>query len=101
VLWKRTNKEQIRLQKKAPMRLCVVCRQSKEKKDLIRIVKAEDGKLLVDETGRMPGRGAYLCAEDDCIDKAYHTKVLMKSLRTGLDEDSYAALKRIVARRAL
>lgn len=89
------------MQKKVPMRMCVVCRQSKEKKDLVRVVKEEDGALLVDEVGRMAGRGAYLCADEGCIDKAYGTKVLMKSLRTGLSEENYAALKRIVERRAL
>lgn len=87
------------MQKKIPMRMCVVCRQSKPKKELVRVLKQEDGSLLLDETGKMQGRGAYICLDRLCIEKAHDTKVLAKTLHTQLGEENYLKLKRIVEQR--
>ncbi len=50
-----------------PQRMCVVCRKMKDKDELIRAVKSKDGELRVDKSGKLPGRGAYVCREGDCI----------------------------------
>jgi predicted RNA-binding protein YlxR (DUF448 family) len=52
--------------KHVPQRSCVACRQVKSKRELIRVVRAPDGKILVDETGKANGRGAYLCRDRAC-----------------------------------
>lgn len=49
-----------------PQRMCVVCRQMKEKQQLLRVVKNKDGEFKVDESGKLPGRGAYVCREGSC-----------------------------------
>jgi predicted RNA-binding protein YlxR (DUF448 family) len=85
--------------RKMPMRMCVVCRQSKPKRELIRIMKAADGTIRIDESGKGQGRGAYICADVACIDRAYKTKALQKSMRTALSEESYEGLKRIAGGR--
>jgi hypothetical protein len=52
--------------RKAPQRTCVACREVKNKRDLIRIVRMPDGKVNIDPRGRLPGRGAYICSSPDC-----------------------------------
>ncbi len=56
--------------KKIPMRMCITCRERLPKKELIRIVATEDGEVTVDPTGKMPGRGAYVCKNPECLEKA-------------------------------
>ena len=51
-----------------PLRMCVVCRQMKPKEDLLRITK-KDGEFSVDVSGKLPGRGAYICKGNDCREK--------------------------------
>lgn len=65
----------------APERMCVVCRQMKNKSALIRIVKNKDGEISYDPTGKMPGRGAYLCATRECFDRLPKTKGFERSLK--------------------
>ena len=81
--------------KKIPMRMCVSCRERFAKKDLIRIVAQADGTVTVDPTGRMPGRGAYVCHNPECMKKAgdnsqfdrgLHRKVDPEEIRQGLDQ---------------
>lgn len=88
-------------QKKIPMRMCVVCRQSKPKAELVRILKTEDGGVLADGTGKLPGRGAYICADEKCMERAYGTKVLQKTIRAKMDEQTYDELKKVIAERGL
>ena len=52
--------------KKIPMRMCVACREMKPKKDLIRVVKTADG-IRLDKTGKLAGRGAYVCNDKECV----------------------------------
>ena len=56
---------------KIPQRMCVGCRQMMPKKDLIRIVKSPEGVISVDDRGKAPGRGAYICHNQECLNKAY------------------------------
>lgn len=79
--------------RKIPQRMCVGCRQMMPKKELIRIVKSPEGVISVDDKGKAPGRGAYLCKSLDCLDKAYKAKLLEKNLDTQINEDVFAQLK--------
>ena len=75
-------------ERKIPMRKCVGCMTSKEKKELVRIAGFE-GQLSVDLTGRAKGRGAYLCkANPDCWEKAYKRKALERSLGMAVSDDA-------------
>jgi uncharacterized protein len=72
--------------KKIPMRRCMGCNISKPKKELIRIVRMAGGGVSVDLTGKTNGRGAYVCRDRSCIQKAIKTKRLEKSLETAVPE---------------
>lgn len=72
--------------KPLPRRTCVACRQTKAKKDLIRVVRTPRGEIEIDETGRKDGRGAYICATRECMNKAMkgsHLEHTLKSSITG------------------
>ena len=56
--------------KKIPQRMCVGCREMREKRQLIRIVRTAEGDAVLDRTGKMSGRGAYLCPESECLTKS-------------------------------
>lgn len=86
------------MQKKVPMRMCVACRNMKPKKELLRIVKNEDAQAQMDKTGRMPGRGAYVCASKACVSKAAKQKQLERALECSVSKE---LLEEIEARIAL
>ena len=67
--------------RKIPMRTCIGCRQSKDKKELIRVVRNKENQVFVDLTGKQNGRGAYICADADCLEKAVKNKGLEKTLK--------------------
>ncbi|NPV71272.1 MAG: YlxR family protein [Firmicutes bacterium] len=71
--------------RKVPQRTCVGCQSVKAKKELIRIVRTPDGIIDVDATGKKSGRGAYLCADSACLDKAVKGKRLEKALGVAVD----------------
>ena len=85
-------------QKKIPMRTCVVTREQFEKKDLIRVVKNNEGNVFVDETGKANGRGAYIKKDLEVLEKAKKTKALDKHLETTISEEVYEELKNIIER---
>lgn len=87
--------------KKIPVRLCVACRQPKAKKEMLRIVKSPEGILKYDPTGKAQGRGAYICPEIECLDKAKKTKALERALDYPLTEELYNEVKRVILRRAI
>ena len=68
--------------KKIPQRTCLGCNEAKPKNELIRIVKQSDGKIFVDKTGKAEGRGAYICNNVECLEKAIKSKRLSKSFET-------------------
>ncbi|MET3616519.1 putative RNA-binding protein YlxR (DUF448 family) [Peptoniphilus olsenii] len=80
--------------RKIPMRSCIGCREQKAKKDLIRIVKNKDNEVFVDRTGKANGRGAYLCDDINCLDKAIKTKALNRSFSMDINENVYEELKK-------
>ena len=67
--------------RKIPQRMCVGCKEMKDKSQLIRIVKTPDGIVELDPTGKRSGRGAYLCPSSACLQRAYKTKALQKALQ--------------------
>ena len=72
--------------KKIPMRKCVGCQEMKEKKSLIRVVKTAEGDIILDDTGKKNGRGAYICKSLECFKKAKKTKALERSLGVSVSE---------------
>ena len=80
--------------KKKPQRQCVGCRESKDKKDLIRVVKTPEGNIVLDRTGRQNGRGAYLCDSEECLKKARKSNSFSRSFRMNIAEEIYEELER-------
>ena len=81
--------------KKIPTRTCTGCRQVKNKKDLIRVVRDKEGNVFVDVTGRQNGRGAYNCPNEECLEKAVKNKGLEKTLKISqISEEVYQQLKK-------
>ena len=81
--------------KKIPTRTCTGCRQVKNKKDLIRVVRDKKGNVFVDVTGRQNGRGAYICPNEECLEKAVKNKGLEKTLKISqISEEVYQQLKK-------
>ena len=80
--------------KKIPQRQCVGCREMKDKKALLRVVKAPDGSVSLDFGGQMNGRGAYLCPDPECLKKALRSKALDRSLEVTIPEDVYHRLEK-------
>ena len=80
-----------------PQRTCVACRTTGAKRGLVRIVRGSNGNIEVDETGKKPGRGAYLCRASDCWDAALKRKVLEYALKTPITVEDKAALQAFAA----
>ena len=83
--------------RRIPTRSCVACRTSRPKRELLRVVRTPDGRVAVDDTGRVAGRGAYLCRDDACITRAIDRGALARALETTippeLREELMAGLK--------
>ncbi len=79
--------------KKLPQRTCIGCGTKKDKNDLIRIVKNKQGEISIDKTGKLSGRGAYICDNAECLEKAIKSKRLEKSFETKIDASVYEELK--------
>lgn len=67
-------------QRKIPMRMCVGCRELKPKRELLRVVRTPQEEITVDSTGKMSGRGAYVCKSMECLQKAMKTHQLERAL---------------------
>ena len=68
------------MQKKIPQRQCMGCRERKAKREMIRVVRGTDGNVCLDFGGKMNGRGAYICPNPECLNKARRSKALERSL---------------------
>ena len=79
--------------KKIPLRTCVGCKEVKPKKELIRVVKQADGKIMLDFTGKANGRGAYLCPSADCLAQAIKTKRLSREFECEIPKEVYDDLQ--------
>ncbi len=83
--------------KKIPMRMCVGCREMKPKRELIRVVRSPEGEVSMDPVGKKPGRGAYVCRDEACLNRALKQKQLERVLETQLTEDVVASLRQTLA----
>ena len=79
--------------RKIPMRMCVGCREMKPKKELLRVVKPQDGDARIDRTGKASGRGAYVCDSVECLKKARKTRALERALETTLEDAVFDQLE--------
>ena len=84
--------------KHIPMRSCSVCREQVPKRELVRLVVVQDG-LAIDPSGRLAGRGAYLCHKPDCWHRAYKSGILAKALRLELTDKDRSVLLEYAANR--
>lgn len=69
------------------LRMCVACRQSKDKRELVRIVKNKEGAISLDLTGKKNGRGAYVCKERECFNKLKKQKSLNRAFKANVPEE--------------
>jgi len=86
--------------RKIPQRMCVGCREMKNKRDLIRIVRTPEGTITADNTGKKPGRGAYVCPNLDCLQAAIKGKRLQKALEHEIPQDVLEAIKCFIMNRS-
>ena len=82
--------------KKLVQRTCIGCMEEKEKKSLIRIVKQNDGKIFIDKTGKANGRGAYICNNIECLEKAIKSKRLERAFEQKIDNEIYESLRGVI-----
>ena len=82
--------------KKIPQRTCMGCNQKKDKKDVIRIVKNKDKIINVDKTGKLEGRGAYICDNIECLEKVIKSKRLERVLEIKIDDEIYNNLRGVI-----
>ena len=82
------------MQKKIPQRQCMGCRERMEKRELIRVVRTPEGNVQLDFSGKLNGRGAYICPKAECLKKAQKSKALDRSLEVSIPEEVYARLER-------
>ena len=82
------------MQKKIPQRQCMGCRERLEKRQLIRVVRTPEGHVQLDFSGKLNGRGAYICPEAECLQKAQKSKALERSLEVEIPEEVYQRLAR-------
>ena len=79
--------------KKIPLRKCLGCLESKDKRQLIRVVRNKEGIFNVDFSGKMPGRGAYVCNSRECFEKAKKSRQFERAFSTKIPDDIYDELK--------
>ncbi len=79
--------------KKIPQRQCVGCREMKNKKDLIRVVRSPEGRVSLDFKGKLPGRGAYVCPDPACLAKARKSRALERAFEEAIPPEVYDQLE--------
>lgn len=78
--------------KKIPQRTCIGCGETHNKKEMVRIVRSPEGEVSLDRSGKKPGRGAYVCPNPACIEKAFQSKSLEKALQVKVSPETKEAL---------
>lgn len=84
--------------KELPKRTCIGCNETKLKKELIRVVKNKEGEIFIDKTGKANGRGAYLCNDKNCLERAIKTKRLERTFEKTITEEIYEQLREMMER---
>ncbi len=83
---------------KTPLRMCVACRQMRPKKELVRVVRTPGTPetppaVVIDQTGKANGRGAYVCNDAACLERAQKTRALERALACAVSPEVFAMLK--------
>lgn len=84
------------MMKNKPQRMCMGCNSRKDKQDLIRIVMNKDGEITIDKTGKLSGRGAYICDSLECLEKVIKTKRLERTFEIKIDNEIYENLRGVI-----
>jgi predicted RNA-binding protein YlxR (DUF448 family) len=84
--------------RRLPQRTCIICRQTSGKRTLVRIVRTASDGIQIDERGKIPGRGAYLCHDSDCWHRALGSTALQQALRTDLTPEEQVLLTEYAGR---
>ena len=82
--------------KSLPQRTCIGCNSKKNKSELIRIVKNKEGNISIDKTGKAAGRGAYICDNIECLEKAIKTKRIDKAFEMKINNEIYESLRGVM-----
>jgi uncharacterized protein len=82
--------------RKIPLRVCIGCQEKKAKKELVRVVRTPEGSIILDLTGKKPGRGAYLCPLQSCLQKAIKGKRLEKNLQMPVSLELVTAITAVL-----
>ena len=80
--------------RKVPMRRCMGCQEMKSKKEMIRVIRTQEGEFSLDATGKKNGRGAYICPSAECLRKAVRNKGLERSFKQPIPAQVYEALEK-------
>lgn len=88
------ERDSMGVKKRSPQRQCIGCNEMKNKKDLIRILKTAEGDIILDATGKKNGRGAYLCFDRKCLERAVKGKGLERSFRMPVSAEVYENLRK-------
>lgn len=84
------------MNKKIPERTCIACNKKQEKKNLIRIVKNKENEIFVDETMKKPGRGTYICRDEQCLEKLIKSKKLNKVFEQDIENALYEKIRGVL-----
>ena len=87
--------------KAKPVRTCIACRRQSDKGDLVRVVRNADGNVEIDLKGKMPGRGAYICENADCVRQTAKGNRLSKALRCQVPSEIIKALEELLPTRII
>ena len=82
--------------KRVVQRMCMGCNAKKDRRDLIRIVVNKNKEVTIDKTGKLEGRGAYICYNEDCLNKAIKTKKLERVFEVKIDEEIYNKIRNVI-----
>ena len=81
------------MQNKLPLRTCIACREERPKRELIRVVKNAEGEIRLDFSGKLPGRGAYVCDNADCIARLKKYRLLNKNFSCNVSDEIYLRIE--------
>ena len=79
--------------KKIPMRTCIACREEKPKREMLRVVRNSEGAIQLDFSGKLPGRGAYICNSEACVKKLRKYRLLNKTFSADVPEEVYTRIE--------
>jgi len=84
------------MNKKVPLRRCIACNNQVDKRELLRIVKPKESNIDIDLTGKKNGRGAYICKNEECLNKVIKTKKLERVFEIKIENDFYESIRGVI-----